>query len=299
MAQRRISSLHDTNEGGNTLKIRFWGTRGSIPTPGPETAKYGGNTTCVEVRLDDGTLIIFDAGTGIRKLGLALLRENFRQTINLFLTHSHWDHIQGFPFFEPADDPEMKINILGCKLTYGKLREILTYQMESKYFPVNFSDLKADITFKEINPGVHPIGSGNLSFLQLNHPGTAYGFKLEDNSHTLVFLTDNELLPPGQITTDWNTFVQFCRNADVLIHDAMWTREEAKTRAGWGHSSVDQVIKLALNANVKQHLILFHHDPERTDSMLDLVGAECNQKLDSNSNGLDCAVAREGGEIIL
>lgn len=281
------------------MRIRFWGTRGSIPTPGPETARYGGNTTCVEVRLDDGTLIIFDAGTGIRKLGLALMQENFRQPINLFLTHSHWDHIQGFPFFEPANDPKMKINIFGCSPTYDKLQKIFTDQMESKYFPVNFHDLKAKIRFKEINSTIHPIGGGKLNFVQLNHPGTTYGFKLEDNSHIVIFLTDNELLPPKPATTDWNTFVEFCRDADVLIHDAMWTDDELKTKAGWGHSSVEQSIKLALKANVKRHLILFHHDPERTDDMLDTMGVECKEKLNDNPNNLECAMAREGHEIIL
>ena len=124
------------------MKLRFWGTRGSIPSPGPDTIKYGGNTTCIELRLDDGTLIIFDAGTGIRNLGLSIQESSYEDEINLFLSHSHWDHIQGFPFFTPANQEKIKINIFGCPPTYNKLREILTNQMESRYFPVNFTELK-------------------------------------------------------------------------------------------------------------------------------------------------------------
>ncbi|MBN1349429.1 MBL fold metallo-hydrolase [candidate division KSB1 bacterium] len=280
------------------MKIRFWGTRGSIPAPGPDTAKYGGNTTCVEVRLEDGTLIIFDAGTGIRKLGLALMNEKFTQNINLVLTHSHWDHIQGFPFFAPANDPKMKINIFGCPPTFDKLKKIMTDQMESKYFPINFKDLKANITFREIDTSAQYLGSARLHFLELNHPGFAYGFKLVEKSRAMALLTDNELLPPAHAVTDWNAFVDFCKNVDVLVHDAMWTDTELKEKAGWGHSSVTQVIQLALQANVRRNLILSHHDPEHSDKMLDLLSLDCQKKINGRANGLKCAIAKEGDEII-
>lgn len=285
-------------KGDDILKIRFWGTRGSIPTPGPETTKYGGNTTCLEVRLDDGTLIIFDAGTGIRKLGSALMKEKYHQNINIVLSHSHWDHIQGFPFFEPANDPKTKINIFGCPPVFDKLQKILTDQMESKYFPVNFKDLKAQISFKEINQDLQYIGNAKLHSLRLNHPGSAYGFKLKENSSTLAFLTDNELLPPKLFTTNWNSFVEFCKDIDVLVHDAMLTDEELKYKAGWGHSTSSQVIKLAIEANIKKHLILSHHAPEHSDNMLDLRALECREKLNSHANGLKCSIACEGDEII-
>jgi len=281
------------------LKIRFWGTRGSIPTPGPETARYGGNTTCVEVRLNDGTVIIFDAGTGIRKLGQALIQEKYQKEINLVVTHSHWDHIQGFPFFQPAHDPKIHINIFGCPPTFDKLKTILTDQMESKYFPVSFGDLKAKITFTEINQKMQHIAHARLNFLQLNHPGSTYGFRIDEKLSSFAFLTDNELKPPKTSATNWETFVEFCKGVDVLVHDAMCTDAELRERGGWGHSSNTQVLQLAIEARVKQQLVLSHHDPDHTDQMLDVLAQECHQRLNGRANGLKCVIAREGDEIVI
>jgi len=277
------------------LKIKFWGTRGSVPVPGPETIKYGGNTTCIEVRLKDNTLIIFDAGTGIRNLGRELMNQNNTKAINLVLTHSHWDHIQGFPFFGPANDPNVTINILGCPSTYFKLRKILTDQMEFKYFPVTFDALKSHISFKEISDGIHPIGSAKLSFIELNHPGTTYGFRLTEHNVNFAFLTDNELKPPPPIKTHWQKFVQFCQDIDLLVHDAMWTDEELRHKKGWGHSSMEQVIELAHDANIKQ-VVFFHHLPERSDDELEAVFRNTLNKMQSLSENTTYHLAREGDE---
>jgi phosphoribosyl 1,2-cyclic phosphodiesterase len=280
------------------LKLRFWGTRGSIPSPGPDTVKYGGNTTCVELRLDDGTTIIFDAGTGIRELGVEIVKRNENHQINLFLSHSHWDHIQGFPFFQPAYRGDTKIDIFGCPPTYNKLREILTNQMESKYFPINFNELKAQINFKAINNGKYPIGNATFSFIENNHPGTAYGFKVTENNHNLVFITDNELEPPNNKTTKWEDFISFCKEADVLIHDAQFLDQELLNTSGFGHSSYEQALKLGLDAKVKQ-LIFFHHNPGRKDDEIDRIVTENQNQLRTMNSNLILFAAKERQEIII
>lgn len=280
------------------MKIKFWGTRGSIPVPGPETIKYGGNTTCLEARLADNTLIIFDAGTGMKNLGQEILSHNGITDINLVLTHSHWDHIQGFPFFGPANKEDVNINVLGCPGTYFKLRKILTDQMEFKYFPVTFAALKSHISFKEISNGEHPIGPAQLSFIELNHPGTAYGFKVVEGDARFVFLTDNELKPPPPIKTPWQKFVQFCEDADILVHDAMYTNEELQSKKGWGHSSMEQVIELATTANVKK-VILSHHSPERSDQELEDIFNETLKKMDIEDTQTTVFLAKEGDEYFI
>ena len=275
------------------MKLTFWGTRGSIPSPGPNTIKYGGNTTCIEVRLEDGTLIIFDAGTGIRNLGSELVKSRKNKVINLFISHSHWDHIQGFPFFTPAYLEDTTINIFGCPPTYDKLQEILTNQMESKYFPVNFGELKAKIIFKEITNGYHKIGDATFSFIENNHPGTAYGFKVTESGCNMVFITDNELIPIDNKTTRWEDFLDFCKDADLLIHDAQYLNSELLNSSGFGHSSFEQTLDLGLQANVKQ-LIFFHHNPNRTDSELDYILNNVQDKLMDLDRDIIISAAQEG-----
>lgn len=277
------------------MKIKFWGTRGSVPVPGPSTIRYGGNTTCIETRLSDDTIIIFDAGTGIRNLGRELMANNNQHQINMVLTHSHWDHIQGFPFFDPANNSDVNINILGCPGTYFKLRKILTDQMEFKYFPVPFDALKSHISFREISNGVHPVGNAELSYIELNHPGTTYGFKLVEESTSLAFLTDNELKPPPPIKTPWQKFVQFCSGLDVLIHDAMWTNEELISHKGWGHSSMEQVIELAFETNIKA-VFFFHHLPDRNDEELEQIFEQTLKKMKDKTRNTTFYLAKEGDE---
>lgn len=278
------------------MKLRFWGTRGSIPSPGANTVKYGGNTTCVELRLKDGTLIIFDAGTGIRNFGSEVLKENRNLHINLFLTHSHWDHIQGFPFFKPAYSENAQIDIYGCPPTYNKLKDILTNQMESRYFPVNFNELKAKINFKPINEGSHPIGDATFSFIENNHPGSAYGFKVIEDNKQFIFITDNELLPLNGQATKWSSFIKFCEGADILIHDAQYLDDELTNNIGFGHSSYEQALRLASEANVK-HLIFFHHNPSRKDNEIDEIITHMQSKIQSEKFPLVISAAMEGEEI--
>jgi len=281
------------------LKLRFWGTRGSIPSPGRNTVKYGGNTTCVELILDDGTIIIFDAGTGIRKLGNEIIQNNANGAIHLFLTHSHWDHIQGFPFFLPAYSEKVQIKIFGCPPVFDKLKEILTNQMESSYFPVNFDQLKAKIVFQEIAHKEHWIKNARFSFIRNNHPGVAYGFKVNQEGKIVVFITDNELLPAkNYIYTSWDQFIDFCQDANILVHDAHYLHQEMVETAGFGHSSYEDAFELGVKANVK-HLIFFHHDPDRKDDEIETIIKHFRQKRDNLKISMKLDAAKEGLSYII
>lgn len=276
------------------MTLRFWGTRGSIPSPGKNTIKYGGNTTCVELILDDGTIIIFDAGTGIRKLGNKIVQNNSNGAIHLFLTHSHWDHIQGFPFFQPAYMETVQIKIFGCPPAFDKLKEILTKQMETSYFPVKFDELKAKIIFQEIAQKEHWIKKARFSFIRNNHPGVAYGFKVSQAGKTIVFITDNELVQSSNIAnTSWNQFLEFCKSADMLVHDAHYLHEEMTETAGFGHSSYEDAFNLGVQSHVK-HLIFFHHDPDRKDDDIEFMLKHYRQKRDNLNITMKLDAAKEG-----
>ena len=281
--------------GGIDLKLRFWGTRGSIPSPGPETVKYGGNTSCIELQLANGTLLVFDAGTGIKDLGDNIIERKYDHQINLFLSHSHWDHIQGFPFFQPAYNKNVKINIYSCPPIYEKLKKILTNQMESQYFPVNFDELEAKIEFIPITEKFTSFGKAIFSFIKNNHPGVAYGFKVIEENRRFVFITDNELIPPKNKATNWESFIEFCTNADVLIHDAQFQNNELIDNLGFGHSTYEQTVKLALDSNVK-HLIFFHHSPSRKDHEIDAIVNNFQKKFQSS---MKISAAMEDQEIIV
>ena len=241
--------------------LTFWGTRGSIPTPGQDTIKYGGNTTCLELLLDDGTLLIFDAGTGIKKLGQHLIKTNSQNIIHLFFTHSHWDHIHGFPLFKPAYSENYEINIYSSSIILKKLKETLNGQMDFNYFPVKFAQLKAKINFVTIKEQNFQLNSATISYIKNNHPGCSYGFKVTEGGKTVIFITDNELIPRSNKNSNWDDYVAFCRDADLLIHDAHYLPTELVKTEGYGHSSYDQAIDLAIEARAK-HLIFFHHDPD-------------------------------------
>ncbi|MFH1415814.1 MAG: MBL fold metallo-hydrolase [Elusimicrobiota bacterium] len=247
------------------MRIKFWGCRGSIPVPDGRMIKYGGNTTCVEVNIAGKTLII-DAGTGIRKLGEELIAKKVKD-IEIFLTHSHWDHIQGFPFFKPVYEEDCNIRISGCTNSYKQIRDILTKQMSYEFFPVRFSDLKSKITFVEGEFQTDLIEGYSMKTIEANHPIYTLGVRIDCPGGAFVFITDNELHRENARTT-WDEFVEFSKGADYLIHDAQFTEAEYESRKGWGHSAFEHVIELAINADVK-NLGFFHHDPDRKDSMLD------------------------------
>jgi len=273
------------------MTLQFWGVRGSIPTPGPATVRYGGNTACISVDLGHGTLLVLDAGTGIRTLGERLAARD--TDIFVLLSHAHWDHIQGFPFFAPIYQLHRKISIfpthMGHTLWYPTLE-----QMDGMHFPVTPEDLPAQVhclmgkgleVFQE--RGCH------LSWITTNHPGGGTGYRIEHAGRSLVYLTDNELEPPYEKATSFDEFAEFCRHTDVLIHDAQYLQSDMPTKHGWGHSLVSQACELAVAAEVK-HLILFHHDPGRTDDRLDTMQEETRAWIRTQNRHMQCTASYEG-----
>lgn len=271
------------------MRIRFWGVRGSVPTPEADKLKVGGNTSCVEVRAASHCIIL-DMGTGLIPLGKKLAQEIKDGTLTeiiILLSHTHWDHIQGLPFFAPAYIPGMKITIYGPSKANRRLELVLAGQMEYDYFPVKFSHLPAKIDFRELPEGVHQLREGvKVSARRHIHPGVAYGFRIEAEGKKLVYSTDTEHF---QDMID-KRVVELSEDADLLIHDAQYCESEMGFKLGWGHSTWRQAVQVCLEAKAKK-LALFHHDQDRTDSACDEIETEAKIALPS------AFLAREGLEI--
>ena len=266
--------------------VTFWGVRGTIPTPGAHTVRYGGNTTSVSVEIEDKVLVI-DAGSGIRPMGMALRGAD--KEIFLLLTHLHTDHLIGFPYFYPLYEPGRQVHLLDYQL--GDQAWSLLALFDGTHFPLSPDDLGCSY---------HRVESDGLAYLRaqgfsveaipVNHPGGAFGYRLTHQGHRFVFIPDNELAA-SEKTTTFDEFVAFCYDADVLCHDAQYLADDMPAKHGWGHSCVQQVVDLAVAARVK-HLILFHHDPERTDDDLDALQADARARL--APHGIACTAAYEG-----
>lgn len=285
--------------------------RGSIATPRPDTVKYGGNTTCIEVVTDEGETIILDAGTGIFPLGQKLLAQ-LPLKCSLFLTHTHWDHIQGLPFFVPLFIPNNNIHIYGAfdPIYQKSLKDILNLQMEYCYFPVRETELQADIQYTELHEQqVVEVGSTKVTNLLMNHPVLNFGYKIECGDKKIFFTGDHELLyniydPDDDYYEEYESLINqksqrildFIKNVDVLIADSAYTNEQYQTKKGWGHGTFDTCINLAKQADVGS-LYFTHHEPGRSDDDLESI---YNKILDENKNetqGPKYFVAREGLEI--
>ncbi len=275
----------------SSVKLTFYGVRGSIATPGKETVKYGGNTSCVLVEPDDDVVLIFDAGTGIRSLGQLLAPDS--RDIYLLFSHHHWDHIQGLPFFRPIYQQGRKIRLLSNNLNVGDASSVLD-QMSDSHFPVTGAQLQAEIEVVAFNDqGSIMIGDTQVSTMPLNHPGGGSGYKIKTAHGSLAYITDNELFPPNEGVTSYEEWVNFVQGVDLLIHDAMFLDDELPKVLGWGHSLISQTLQLALDANVK-HLLLFHHDPSRSDAQLDAILADSREWMASHSAEIEVSLAREG-----
>jgi len=279
----------------HTLILRCWGTRGSIPSPGPRTARYGGNTTCIEVRLGDLRLI-FDAGSGIRRLGLDLL-ENGGEYHHIFLTHFHWDHIQGFPFFPPLYQPDIDLKVVGPKQNNIDVRSLFAGQMGPIYFPVPFSKVAAKMSFEHLNEGTFEVNGVRLHTMRVKHPSYAVGYRIEAAGKVACFIPDNEVDGEGyEVVDGWRErLVDFIRGADLLIHDSMYTDEEYPSRVGWGHSTFGQSVRLAEEGGVKK-LLFFHHDPERSDEDLDGIVSRIRSDAAARGCPVLLEAAAEGSE---
>jgi phosphoribosyl 1,2-cyclic phosphodiesterase len=274
------------------MRVRFFGVRGSIPTPGPSTVRYGGNSVCVEVRLADDTRIVLDAGTGIRECGKAIHAEGYAGTIHLFITHPHWDHLIGLPFFGPIYQRDRKI-MLHPMTAAGRERMRNPIMFDGEHFPVRFADLPSVI---ERAPAQfeHRIGSARVTAVDLNHPGGSIGFRIDDDDGTSVcYLTDNELAPPGGQVTSPAELARFARNASLIIHDAQYLPSDMPAKRGWGHSVVDDVLSLGRDAEARA-IALHHHDPDRDDAALDEISAGAAAWAQRHAPSLDTVVAREG-----
>ena len=264
--------------------------RGSIPTPGRGTVRYGGNTSCVEVRTGKD-IIILDSGTGLRKLGIALLEEFQTKPLNLTLliSHTHWDHIQGLPFFAPIYESRCHLRILGGEGAHKGLVSALTGQMESTYFPVPFSKLPSNIEIEELRDFNFAVGPTLVSAHRANHPGFTVGYRLSSPQGVICFFPDTEPRKGG----DDRDMIEFIRDADVLILDSQYDRDEYVRHTGWGHGCVDDSVALALKAGVKK-LVLFHHDPDHDDKKIDSFVAYARKLVKKAKGKMKVEAAREG-----
>lgn len=291
--------------------VRFWGTRGSIPTPGRGTYRYGGNTSCVEIRVDD-TLFICDGGTGLRELGVDLMRRaedpNLPTTAHFLFSHMHWDHIQGFPFFAPVYRPQNTFYIYGTHRGDKRFHSLLSGQMRSAYFPVDFSELNAHVRSTDLGDGgTRSIDEVVVKCFEQRHPGGSYAYSLEKNGRKVVYATDNELdltladpdLPvrdPNQLRVIPSQFVDFCKGADLLIADGQYTDGEYMKYTGWGHTRATTLTDLAMQAGVKQ-LAVYHHDPMQSDRDVEAKIEVCRLRVARFGSPLFVFAAREGIEL--
>jgi phosphoribosyl 1,2-cyclic phosphodiesterase len=285
-------------------EVTFWGTRGSIPTPGPYTARYGGNTACISIVGPDNRLVILDAGSGLRPLGHELMKQrNSNVAADILLSHTHWDHIQGLPFFKPMSSRDTSVCIYGAAQEGVPLKEILGRQMDPMVFPVPMNALAASLMVVEIEQGEFEIDDFKICALRLRHPGTTLGYRLVPRSggKEVAYVTDNELGPGGayDVSPNWRAdLVEFVNQADTLIHDAMYLDQIIQARAGWGHSTPQQAVDLAREGRCRR-LILFHHEPEHDDSALDRLVQDAKQYAARVAPGLEVEAAIEGMQFSL
>ncbi|HMJ10030.1 MAG TPA: MBL fold metallo-hydrolase [Polyangiaceae bacterium] len=287
-----------------SIFVRFWGTRGSIPTPGHKTRTFGGNTSCVELRIDE-SLFICDGGTGLRELGVELGSKNQQGLeVHMFFSHTHWDHIQGFPFFLPAYAKQNSLIVYDVGKDDDRVHRLLKGQMQTDYFPVNFSELGAKIrsAFLQFEPQL--IDGVRVAAFEQAHPGRSFAYSFEKNGTKIVYATDNELdatlLNRDESLRDRRllrqipeAFVRFVAGADLLIADGQYTDEEYPGKVGWGHARAKTAVDLAVQAKVKQCAI-FHHDPMHADELVDHMIQDCRERAAEFGSDVLIFGAREG-----
>jgi phosphoribosyl 1,2-cyclic phosphodiesterase len=261
------------------MRARVWGCRGSLAAPGPETIRYGGNTSCVEVRLESGELLVLDAGTGMRPLGVALDGENVSE-VHILLTHLHLDHLQGLGFFRPFFQPEMNIHIWGPPSPVQGLAERIAMYLSPPLFPVRLADVPSNVTFHDACEERFDVGSGSVRACAVTHQGPTVGYRITEGERSLVYLPDHEpsLGVPDleSYPEDWISGLELAAGADVLLHDAQYGDDEYDRHVGWGHSAIAHVVAFARKADVGR-LVLFHHDPYHSDHELERLLGEARE----------------------
>jgi phosphoribosyl 1,2-cyclic phosphodiesterase len=277
--------------------IRCWGARGSIPVSGRQYLHYGGNTTCLEIRTKDDEILIVDAGSGIREAGNFLLAAD-QHDFTLLLTHAHWDHVMGFPFFRPIYSRKTNLTVWGCPFAQVSLKEMLSRIMAPPNFPVNFDTIRANISYQDMCIDSYKFGSMIITPIALSHPNQGTGYKFEEDGKCFVFLTDNELGFQHEGGLDYQTYLNFSRGADLLFHDAEFNEEEYKQTRGWGHSVYKDALHLALDAGVKK-LGLFHHNQERFDDEIDAIVGDCRKIISQSKKDLECFAVSQSMELVL
>jgi len=277
--------------------LRCWGSRGSIPVSGKQYLHYGGNTTCLEIRTNDDRILIVDAGSGIREAGNSLIAAG-RHEFTLLLTHAHWDHIMGFPFFKPIYSHKTNLNIWGCPFAQSSIKEMLSRVMAAPNFPVNFDAIHANISYQDMCVESYTLGSMVITPIALSHPNQGSGYKFEEDGKCFVFLTDNELGYKHEGGLDFQDYLEFSRGADLLIHDAEYNEEEYKKTRSWGHSVYKDALNLALDAGVKK-LGLFHHNQERLDDGIDAIVNDCREVISRRGKKMECFAVEQSMEIKL
>ncbi|HEX8744526.1 MAG TPA: MBL fold metallo-hydrolase [Thermoleophilaceae bacterium] len=282
------------------MKVKLWGTRGSIPAPGPETTRYGGNTSCVQVTLDDGTTFVLDAGTGIRTLGLSMARTV--DPLNILLTHLHLDHIQGLMFFAPAFIPESEIIIWGPASPEASLEDRIARYISAPLAPVEVRELPCHVSFKEAETTEWRIGSATIRVASVTHRGPTLGYRIEADGSSLCYIPDHE---PGlgadltDLADDWISGLGIAKDATLLVHDCQYTDDEYPDHLGWGHSRLTDALTFAHRANAER-VLLFHHDPLHTDDFLDALGGRaCGAWTDLGGRADQIELATERREIEL
>jgi len=273
-----------------------WGCRGSLAAPGPETVRYGGNTSCLEVRPSDGRLIVIDAGTGARNLGIAL-GKNRPDRIDILLTHLHLDHIEGLGFFGPVWDEGCEVHIWGPPSPLRTLREDIAKYFSPPLFPVHLDDLPSHLVIHDVPGGEWEIGATKIRAQPVNHPGPTVGYRLQDGDNVLTYISDHEPalgVDLRSVTPDWVSGYALAYGADVLLHDSQYTEEEYPGRVGWGHSSIAHTVSFALITKVKR-LVMFHHDPLHSDAQLEAMLVRAKELWGEEPD--DIVLSYEGMEI--
>src|SRR5712692_3034049 len=304
---RRPGSARPRSRRSADMEVRFWGTRGSIPTPGSQTVRFGGNTSCVEVRTAEGHIFIFDCGTGARPLGEALMAPPVAPvSASILFSHTHWDHIQGFPFFAPAFEPRNTIAVYGPEGGRRSLHDTLARQMELSYFPVELSQLPATLSYTDLGEGAHTIGGARIVAQYLNHPAVTLGYRVEADGAAVVYACDHEPFggalwrtdaAPGPLESILHEgdrrHAHFLADADLVIHDAQYTPEEYRWRKSWGHSTFEYVVELACTAGVKR-LALTHHDPSHDDAVVAEIERRARAVAERRRSPIEVFCAFEG-----